>query len=141
MILLVRIHIPHHLRRSPRYDTICGANRVGIPVVADGGHSEVCRGGNDRSHVPAKGNELTLSNFKKGCGGLWGLGYCESPCCSCSGNRDGGAARACRPRLLCHYSRKERLGSLEIAEQLRCRATSVDTVRTCTKAVTKSRVT
>lgn len=56
MILLPRIHIPHYTRRSSRNYPVGWTNRVGIPIVADGGHGEVCGGDEDRGHVPTKGD-------------------------------------------------------------------------------------
>lgn len=56
--LLVRIHIPHHARRRPRYDPVRRSHGVRVPVIAYGGDGEVRWGGEDGGHVPCEGDEV-----------------------------------------------------------------------------------
>lgn len=56
--LLIRVHIPHHARRRPRYDPVRRPHGVRVPVVAHGGDGEVRWGGEDGGHVPCEGYEV-----------------------------------------------------------------------------------
>lgn len=73
MGLLVRPHIPYHLRRCPWNDAIRRADRICVAVVADSRDGEVCRCREHGCEIPAKGDELARGYLEKGRRGLLGL--------------------------------------------------------------------
>ncbi len=72
---LVRIHVPHHLRRVARHHATIIAHGIGVAIFAGCGDGEARGGDEHGGKVPPECEKIVGGDFEVGGGGREWLGY------------------------------------------------------------------